>query len=231
MNSNELILKQSLRETRETLAHWSGKPGRVLGWWALVSFGVAVGLLTGVYIVASTATADTTFYLPNVFSETQPIDFFRPLVRNSLVLALHAFVCIAGFMAMRALPAQVEIKSGIDRWIHHHASRFAMVWVSCATIFSIGTQIYVLGHSVADMAYTYKISVESLMLTVLPHAIPELTAVFLPLAAFLIASRKKRWNQLLAATVATVAAALPVMVASAAIEAFVWPDLLRSVIL
>ena len=38
------------------------------------------------------------------------------------------------------------------------------------------------------------------MLTLLPHALPELFALFLPLAAWIIASRRGRWDELLAAT-------------------------------
>jgi hypothetical protein len=66
------------------------------------------------------------------------------------------------------------------------------------------------------------------MLTLLPHALPELTALFLPLAAWLVASRRRRFDELLAATIATTALAAPVLVAAAAIEVYVWPDLLRA---
>ena len=45
----------------------------------------------------------------------------------------------------------------------------------------------------------------------LPHALIELTAVFLPLAAWLIASRRDEWGDLLAATFVTVAIALPML--------------------
>ena len=67
-----------------------------------------------------------------------------------------------------------------------------------------------------------------LILSVLPHAIPELTALFLPLAAWLIASRRGQWNQLLAATFITVLLAVPVLVAAATIEVYVWPHILRA---
>jgi hypothetical protein len=60
----------------------------------------------------------------------------------------------------------------------------------------------------------------------LPHALPELTALFLPLAAWTIASRRGDWQDLLAATFATVAIAVPVLVAAAAIEIWVSPRLL-----
>jgi hypothetical protein len=57
--------------------------------------------------------------------------------------------------------------------------------------------------------------------------VPELTAVFLPLAAWTIASRKGEWDQLLAATFVTVAIAVPVLLASAAVETWVSPQLLH----
>ncbi len=65
------------------------------------------------------------------------------------------------------------------------------------------------------------------MLTVAPHALLELTAVFLPLAAWTIASRRNEWSDLLAATFVTVAIAIPMLLVAAAWESFVWPELLR----
>ena len=66
-----------------------------------------------------------------------------------------------------------------------------------------------------------------LLLTLLPHAVPELLALFLPLAAWIIASRRDAWEELLAATFATSALALPVLVLAANLEVFVWPHVLR----
>ena len=54
---------------------------------------------------------------------------------------------------------------------------------------------------------------------------PELFALFLPLAAWTIASRQKRWNELLAATFVTVAIAIPIIIAAAAVETWVTPRL------
>jgi len=53
-------------------------------------------------------------------------------------------------------------------------------------------------------------------------------ALFLPLAAWLLASRRDAWHELLAATFVTVTIAVPVLVAAAAIEVFVSPGLIRS---
>ena len=53
--------------------------------------------------------------------------------------------------------------------------------------------------------------------------------LFLPLAAWLIASRRDEWEELLAATFVTVALAIPLLVGAAFLEVYVWPDVLRAV--
>ena len=73
------------------------------------------------------------------------------------------------------------------------------------TLFSLSTQALYLGFQGATIAYQLAHLPRRLILSVLPHAIPELTALFLPLAAWLIASRRGEWNHLLAATFVTVA--------------------------
>jgi uncharacterized membrane protein SpoIIM required for sporulation len=55
-------------------------------------------------------------------------------------------------------------------------------------------------------------------------------ALFLPLAAWIIASRRQRWHELLAATFVTVAIAVPVLIASALIETYVSPRLIEAAI-
>lgn len=229
-NANDLIIQATLRETRETLERWRRRPLHTVGRWLLLSFTIAVTMLAAVLVVAHFATAELTNQLPRILGSSQPEDMLRVFYRNSLVLALHGFVCLAGFMAMRALPEQTKYKRGADRWVHEHAPRFAMIWVSAATIFSITTQTYILGHNVADLALTLHISQGTLLLTVLPHALLELTAVFLPLAAFLLASRRGDWHELLAATIVTVTVAVPMLVLAAWIEAYRWPAALRGVL-
>ena len=64
------------------------------------------------------------------------------------------------------------------------------------------------------------------MLALVPHALPELIALFLPLAAWMIASRRGDWHELLAATFVTVAIAVPILLAAAAVEMWVTPQLL-----
>jgi hypothetical protein len=55
-------------------------------------------------------------------------------------------------------------------------------------------------------------------------------ALFLPLAAWIGASRRGEWDGLLAATLVTVALAVPVLVASAVWEVYVAPHVLAGVL-
>jgi uncharacterized membrane protein SpoIIM required for sporulation len=51
-------------------------------------------------------------------------------------------------------------------------------------------------------------------------------ALFLPLAAWLVASRRGEWHKLLAATFVTFAISAPVLVVTALLEVYVSPHLL-----
>ena len=143
-----------------------------------------------------------------------------------LVLALHAMACVAGFIAGSSLPLQASSRSaGLSRWVHEHGGRIAIAFVVCATAFSLSIQAYTLGHTLAGVAHFLRVSPALLLLGVLPHAIPELIALFLPLAAWIIASRRGEWEQLLAATFVTVAIAVPILVIAALIEVYISPHL------
>ncbi len=89
----------------------------------------------------------------------------------------------------------------------------------------MSAQAYLIGHTLAGVSDFLGVSPALLLLGVLPHAIPELIALFLPLAAWIIASRRGEWEQLLAATVVTVAIAVPILVGAAFIEVYVSPHL------
>ena len=133
--------------------------------------------------------------------------------------------CVAGFIAGSSLPLQAESHHGVSRWVHEHGGRFAIGFVVLATAFSLSTQAYVLGHTLAGVSGFLHVSPGLLLLGLLPHAILELTALFLPLAAWIIASRRGEWDQLLAATFVTVAIAVPMLVVAALIEVYVSPHL------
>ena len=190
---------------------------------------IAVALLAAVWIVAHLVTPDPSGYL--VAGVNEPADLGavgHVLFRNSLVLALHAMACVAGFIAGSSLPMQAENHRGWWRTVHEKAGPAAIVFVAAATTFSLCTQGYVLGSGAATLAAQLDVSRTALMLTLLPHALLELVALFLPLAAWMLASRREAWNELLAATAVTTAIAVPMLILAASLEVFVWPALLRA---
>jgi Stage II sporulation protein M len=226
---NDLVLVQGMRDTKLALSRWNREPGVVLRPWCLLSAAIAVALLLATYTVAKLSTPDHTIYLiPGYNADVTIADYGRVLFRNSLVLALHALACVAGFMAGSSLPLSAAHRSGISKWVHEKAGPFAIAFVVCATLFSLCTQAYIIGGGAASIAGQIDTSPGYLMLALLPHAIPELFALFLPLAAWMIASRRDAWHELLAATFVTVAIAIPILLAAAAIEVWVSPHILVS---
>ena len=227
MSANDFVLVQGIRDTRGALERWQRDPGPVLRSWFGWSVAVSVSLLAAVWIVATLATPDPTpIFVPGISFRATAADVLSVLGRNSLVLALHATACVAGFIAGSSLRHAAAQRAGFSRVIHEKAGPLAIAFVVGCTCFSLVTQAYVLGSAASTLAAEVEITPAVLLLTVLPHALPELTAVFLPLAAWLIASRRDEWQDLLAATLVTVGIATPILVASALVETFVWPHLL-----
>jgi len=230
VDPDRLVLLQGLRDTRATFDKWNAAPRRVLLPWTLGALAIAFVLLFVVWLIALGTTPDPTkTLLPGLNAPADGSAIGRILFRNSLVLMLHAFACIAGFIAGASLPIQAEHKTGLSRTIHEKAGPLAIAFVGAATLFSLGTQAWVLGGIASDLSYQLHVGPEALILTLLPHALPELVALFLPLAAWLVASRSDGWDELLAATFVTVAIAVPTLVVAACIEVFVWPHLLMAV--
>ncbi|HZK15973.1 MAG TPA: hypothetical protein VFC52_05240 [Solirubrobacterales bacterium] len=227
--ANQHVFSHGMRGTVETFEAWNAEPGRVLRGWVALSLGIALTLLGAVWVVAGLLTPDLTpIHLAGVTYPAEPDDLLPILYRNSLVLALHGTACVAGFIAGASMPIAAAQRTGISRWIHLKAGQFAILFVAAVTLFSLSTQALYLGFQGSTIAFQLEISHAALIASVLPHAIPELTALFLPLAAWLIASRRAEWNQLLAATLITVLLAIPVLIASATLEVYVWPRILEA---
>ncbi len=221
------VLLQGLRATRAALGEWREARGRVLGPWVLGSLAIALGLIVATGIVARMVTSEAGNV--DAFELAQPgpaNDVFFLLGRNGLVLALHALACVAGFIARSALPQSGKLRGG--RWVafHDRIGAAALAFVFAATLVSLATQAMALGHLAADTAAALGTAPENVLIRVSLHALPELTALFLPLAAWIITSHRGRWDQLMAATFVTVAVAVPVLVTAAFIEVFVSPHLL-----
>ena len=229
MHTSDLVLVQGIARTRETLSEWNDRPWPVLGAWLAGSMAIATMLLAAVWVIAMSTTPDATpFLFPGLHSPPSLHQVGQVLFRNGLVLALHAMACVAGFIAGSSLPLEAERYGGAWRWIHDKAGPLAILFVSCATAFSLLTQSYVLGMATGTLAEQLDVSPGLLLLGLMPHAVPELVALFLPLAAWIIASRRGDWHKLLAATFVTVMLAVPVLVAAAFVEVYVAPGLLRA---
>jgi hypothetical protein len=224
MPAERLVLVQGLRDTRGTLARWNSAPSPVLRSWFGGAAAITAALLAAVLGIASIVAPDPTpIVLPGLNAAATLGAVGDVIARNSLVLALHGFACVAGFIAGSSLPLEAERYSGAWRRIHDHAGPLAIAFVVAATAFSLATQAYVLGHAASTLAAQGGVEPWLLIVGILPHALPELVALFLPLAAWMIASRRGDWHELLAATFATVALAAPLLVAAAFVEVYASP--------
>lgn len=213
--------------TLATLAAWNAAPWPVLRGWLALSLAITGGLLAAVLGVAALTVPDPTpVVLPGLHTPATLGVMREVVLRNALVLALHAMACVAGFIAGSALPREAQRYSGWLRRVHDRAPAVAMAFVAAATVFSLVTQAFALGHALSTLGAQLGLAPAALLALLLPHALPELVALFLPLAAWLQASRHGRADELLAATAATVALAAPVVVLAAAVEVFLTPRLL-----
>lgn len=221
-----------VRRTKQTLADWQTNPWPALASWFTGSFGAAIALLGATWLIAGVSTSKgyhvQTHLPPFVVGGVG--DVVHIVSRNLLVLALHAMACVAGFIAGSSLPMQAEDRHGISRLIHERGGRIAIGFVVLATTFSLSAQAIVLGGETAAVAARLGTSPGVLLVVLLPHALIELTALFLPLAAWIIASRRGDWDQLLAATVVTVAIALPMLVVAALIEVYISPHVMQALV-
>ncbi len=231
MRFDDLALVQGGAATRATLRRWDAAPWPVLRGWLAGSVAIAAGLLLCVWAVARAMTPDLAPLAITGVNTRPDIGHVLFLIgRNSLVLALHALSCLAGFIARSQLPAEAQRYKGWVRTLHDHAGTLAIAFVGAATAFSLVTQALVLGHGASSISAQLGVGPGLLLLSVLPHALPELIALFLPLAAWIALSRRGRWEEMLAATLVTTALAAPVIVIAAFVETYVSPHLLLAIL-
>ena len=227
MRAEQLAVVQGWSYTRSALGRWRRRPADVLVPWTLGALAVAIGLLAAVWLVAVISIPDPFGAgFPGVWRPADLQDFLFVLFRNGLVLSLHALACVAGFIAGSSMPQVAKGYSGVWRRIHELAGPLAISFVAVATLLSLFTQAYALGHGASTLADALDVSPFVLILGLLPHALPELFALFLPLAAWTLASRAGRWEELLAATFVTTGIAVPILLVAGAVETWLSPRLL-----
>jgi len=229
---SRFALVAGVRRTRDTLGSWQDDPWPALRRWFAGSLFAATMLLAATWLIAGVSGSGgfTVQTIAPPFKVGNWSSVEQILVKNLLVLALHAMACVAGFIAGSSLPLQAERHTGITRLVHERGGRFAIIFVIAATTFSLSAQAVVLGGETASVAAALHTSPGVLLVVLLPHALIELTALFLPLAAWIIASRRGEWDQLLAATFVTVAIAVPMLMLAALIEVYVSPHVLALLI-
>jgi hypothetical protein len=188
-------------------------------------------MLLAVWVVAllSSGPGDSTFVRPP-FVVGSTGDVVRIFVSNMLVLGLHALACVAGFIAGSALPTQARRQTGVMRAVHERGPRAALGFAIGATAFSLLTQAYSIGRYLAHAAFAFHTPPGLVLAGLAPHALAELVALFLPLAAWVLASRRGEWDQLLAATLVTVVLAVPILVLTAVWEVYVAPHTLAAIL-
>jgi hypothetical protein len=231
MDASAYALTHGLRSTRSALERWRARPWPTVRAWLLGSAAVALALLLAVWAIASLSSSHGGLVLdqpPFAVGDARAV--LRVLGRNLLVLALHAMACVAGFIAGSSLPLQAKRRTGLSRAIHERGRPVAIALVVCATGASLSLQAYVLGTGAAAVAATLGTSPGLLLAALLPHALPELVALFLPLAAWIVASRRGAWDELLAATLATVALAIPILVLAAVWEVYAAPHVIAATV-
>jgi hypothetical protein len=230
MRAGDLALVRGMRDSHATLEAWRRDGFSIVTAWLRWSLAVSAALLVAVWAVARVSTPDPTpLLLPGVNAPAGLDDVIRLLYRNGLVLALHALACLAGFIARSSLPDSLAARSGLSRAVHERAGPIAIAFVVAATGFSLVSQALVLGMGASTLAAQLGVGPGLLLFALVPHAGPELTALFLPLAAWLVAGRRRAWHELPAASVLTVAIAAPVLVLSAVVEVYATPGLLLSI--
>jgi hypothetical protein len=174
MNVGRLALVQGFADTRSTLSRWNARPLAILLPWTLGALAISVGLLYAVWVIAHASRPDPTHLLLPGFDRPADVSTVaHVLFRNSLVLALHAMACVAGFIAGSSLPLQAAHHTGLWRKVHERAGPAAIAFVVAATSFSLCTQAYVLGSAASTLARQLQIGPALLLLTLLPHALPS----------------------------------------------------------
>ena len=217
--AQQIAFKVGMSETRLTLREWFDGRGKVALPWLALSLLIACSMFLGTYAVATKMPQAAKSQMPMfIFSGNSAADALDLLLRNSMVLLLHLLVCVAAYLARRAVPMQAKYTSGVNRWVHENAGGVAMLAVAGMTVYSLAWQTWQLGNALHSASDTLDISAASLLVRASLHGIPELTAMFLPLAACLILGWRKQWNQMLAASVLCACISLPILVAAAATE-------------
>jgi uncharacterized membrane protein SpoIIM required for sporulation len=199
-----------------------------VGRWAAIAGAVAAVLLSSVALIAAHLPASYAAGIDSgLFSHHHNFgDALYVFRRNLLVLGIHLGACWIGAIIGRRhepAPARWGWVGALHRPVPAWMGRLALFYALLVTLLSVAVQATALGQQLADLSRAANISSTHLLVLLLPHAVPELVAVFLPLGLFLLEARRGRLDRLGAWSLQAAAVALPVLLCAAVIETYVTP--------
>jgi hypothetical protein len=196
--------------TRALFSVYAERPLPALAPWALGALAIGLSLLGSALVVAWLA-GPSAPYTPVFADPTAGVaDVGRIVVRNTTVLALQLLVCVGAYLATRPGPRAL-------------ARTRALYVIAGLSAYSFASQAWRLGHDLASAAQTLGFAPGELVVRLSLHAVPELTAIYLPLAACVSLARRRRTDDLAAAALLTAIVAFPAVVCAAGIEVFLTP--------
>ena len=196
MKTEQLALVQGWATRAPTLRRWNAAPAAVLAPWALGAASPSPCCCWRAVLAdrARSSTPDPSrLPAPRRQQPGDLGDYGFVLFRNALVLALHALACVAGFIAGCSLPHEAEqLPRLVAQASTSRPARWRSRFVAAATLFSLATQAYVARQRRRRRSPPSSASRRGCSCSAsCPHALPELFALFLPLAAWTIASRRQ----------------------------------------
>jgi hypothetical protein len=205
------------------LAGW-GEAGR----WVLIAGAVAAVLLSSVALIAAHLPGSYVAGIDSgLFTRHHSFgDVLYVFRRNLLVLGIHLCACWIGAIIGRPhtpAPARWGRVGALHRPVPPWMGRVAFFYALLVTLLSVAAQATALGRQLADLARAAHLSSFHLLVLVLPHAAPELVAVFLPLGLFLLEAHRGRLERLGRWSLQAAALAVPVLLCAAVIETYVTP--------
>lgn len=218
----------------------SWAPWREVRLWFLLSAGIAALMLIAVACAAYLLPADpiqgSRSRLLGDYSRTWDLSFSAEVswvfTRNAIVLALHYCCCLVGVIVSREhRPLPERWDRAPFNWFHRPLPKWAadlsLAYAMTATLASIALQSTELGFTLADISAYSEIAPWQFVVMILPHAIPELVAIFLPLGLFLIQSFRHELKPLQKRATQSLIIALPILVAASVIEVSLTPELIE----
>ena len=140
-------------------------------------------------------------------------------------LRLMRNIGVATFACLRTLPMQAEHRFGWDRFIHRSLARPTLVAVAGAAVYSMTHLSVTIGARLAAVSRELHQPAANILAALLPHTIPELTAVFLPLGATIIVARRDP-DRLIAAMAVCAVIGTVLLAGAAVCETWLSPRLL-----